>query len=95
MCINRAYDVIENTPQIKFFCFILFLSTDKGVTGFSGMNFKANTDPLFTSKISFFTVLGVFFPAACGVMAGVNMSGDLKDPAKNIPVGSLAALAVT
>jgi len=66
-----------------------------GFTGFSNENFKQNAKPMFTEKVHFFTVLGVFFPAACGVMSGVNMSGDLKDPAKSIPIGSTAALAVT
>lgn len=39
-----------------------------------------------------FTVVGVFFPSAIGVMAGVNMGADLQTPTRSIPVGSLSAI---
>ena len=59
-----------------------------GFTGYSTETFKKNLysdyhdniNPDNPKEINFFTLFGVFFPAVTGIVAGANLSGDLKDP---------------
>lgn len=71
------------------------LDPEHGFVGYSKELMLNNTLPDYSSGESFFTVFGVFFPAATGVMAGFNMSGDLRKPATDIPIGSLSAIGIS
>lgn len=46
-----------------------------------------------SADIDFAVVFAVFFPAVTGFTAGVGMSGDLRDPKRSIPLGTMLAIA--
>ncbi|XP_076456683.1 solute carrier family 12 member 8-like [Babylonia areolata] len=73
-----------------------FVHTDpeEGVTGYREVNFLNNSGPDYAEGEGFFSIFGLFFATVTGILAGINMSGDLRDPFHNIPRGTLAALGV-
>ncbi|CAG8970971.1 hypothetical protein HYALB_00000952 [Hymenoscyphus albidus] len=46
-------------------------------------------------KETFQDLFGILFPATGGIFAGASMSGDLRNPSKSIPKGTLYGLATT
>ena len=45
-----------------------------------------------SGEVDYWVAFAVFFPAVTGVMAGLGLSGDLRDPKASIPRGSIAAV---
>lgn len=44
---------------------------------------------------NFWNLFAIFFPAVTGLLAGVNMSGDLKNARRSIPIGTIAAVILS
>jgi solute carrier family 12 sodium/potassium/chloride transporter 2 len=62
--------------------------------GIAGTTLTTNFLPAWRGE-TFFSVFGVFFPSCTGIMAGANISGDLKNPQTAIPKGTLLSILVT
>uniref|UniRef100_A0A8C6M2Y3 Solute carrier family 12 member 1 n=1 Tax=Nothobranchius furzeri TaxID=105023 RepID=A0A8C6M2Y3_NOTFU len=67
----------------------------KGFFGYTSTVFQENFTPAFRDGETFFSVFAIFFPAATGILAGANISGDLRDPQAAIPKGTLLAIFIT
>jgi amino acid transporter len=68
---------------------LLFFFIGKPITGDESSpvvidNFK------FLNEDSFFVIFAICFPAFTGITAGVGLSGDLRNPGKSIPLGTVA-----
>ncbi|KAM7524841.1 hypothetical protein LguiA_014743 [Lonicera macranthoides] len=79
-----------------------------GITGLSLESFRENwgpdyqktnnagiPDPNGNTDWNFNALVGLFFPAVTGIMAGSNRSASLKDTQRSIPIGTLAATLTT
>ncbi|XP_064078062.1 bumetanide-sensitive sodium-(potassium)-chloride cotransporter-like [Macrobrachium nipponense] len=105
---NRAQLVLLVVLIVAILDFIIGafigpMSDEEIAKGFVGLNGTVFMDNLYSDyrkddvglQQSFFVVFSVFFPACTGIMAGANISGDLKDPSSAIPKGTLLAIAVS
>ncbi len=50
--------------------------------------------PSTTVSLGFWAVFSIFFPAMTGVESSVSLSGDLRNPEKSVPLGTISALLV-
>uniref|UniRef100_A0A8D0AWG4 Solute carrier family 12 member 3 n=1 Tax=Sander lucioperca TaxID=283035 RepID=A0A8D0AWG4_SANLU len=106
--ISMAGMAWESKAQILFFLVIMVsfasyivgtiipASTQKQAKGFFSYKadiFAANFVPKWHGPDgSFFGMFSIFFPSATGILAGANISGDLKNPTVAIPRGTMMAI---
>lgn len=99
VCVSLAWEfILQKTLAVLIavsVMTILFGWALPSTLNWTTVNLKDNWKPNFRDGNSFFSILAVFFP---GIMAGANISGDLKSsshPQKSIPIGTLMAIGST
>lgn len=85
---NLGVKALYFVTAILAISLVLFFIGDTG--------YKTTEDGLlgvleFRNMDSFFVVFAIIFPAFTGMTAGVGLSGDLRNPGKSIPVGTISA----
>ncbi|MBN2685314.1 MAG: hypothetical protein JXR40_08540 [Pontiellaceae bacterium] len=87
-----AYISADLALKVQFFIMATILASL--VSFFMGHPVALTHDAPIPEALKFWTVFAVFFPAVTGIEAGLGMSGDLKNPARALPLGTLAAITV-
>jgi amino acid transporter len=94
-----AYVGADFALRIQFFILIVLLFALASF--FIGAIFDFGSVPApvldtnFTGDNTFWTVFAIFFPAVTGIEVGVSLSGDLKDPSRSIPLGTISSIIFT
>lgn len=74
------------------------LEEARGFVGYSVHLLTENWEPAYSVTSgqiqNFISVFSVYFPASIGILAGANVSGDLKDPNTAIPKGTILAIVI-
>lgn len=90
MLLNMISTKIALRAQLVVFVLVIVSL----VSIFAGGNFQS-AGPVRIINPSFWVMFALFFPAVTGIMAGIGLSGELKDARKEIPKGVLSAWAIT
>lgn len=87
--------IVVATLAVSMVAFFVGQTEYAQTAGFDFFATAANpADPavvIDVERVGFFTVFAIIFPAFTGMTAGVGLSGDLRDPGRSIPMGTLSA----
>ena len=80
------------------FQYLIMAAIAVSLISFFGGNYPVTEAPdlwgRFEAPSSFWVTFAIFFPAVTGIMSGVSMSGDLKNPKTALPLGTMLAILV-
>jgi len=87
-----AYTSVRGAMKVQLWIFIAIAASL--VSLFMGHNLEPATTDLSIplQSLGFWAVFAIFFPAMTGVESSVSMSGDLRNPSKSLPLGTISAI---
>ncbi len=88
-----AYFSADLAMKAQFFIFAIIIAS-LGSFFMGTPTTEVMGETLIPKGTNFWMVFAVFFPAVTGIEAGIAMSGDLKNPAKALPLGTLGAVII-
>ncbi|CAJ1975644.1 unnamed protein product [Sphenostylis stenocarpa] len=90
---SGSYTYIASTPRDDVSRIQPMISRPTMLNGIA--EFDCPLSAIDNTEYNDISLVGLFFPAVTGIMAGSNRSSSLKDTQRSIPVGTLAATLVT
>lgn len=92
-----AYFSLSGALKVQVGIFILLIGSLLSLFMGSGDYIPQQAEvfsPEIPRSLSFWAIFAIFFPAMTGVESSVSLSGDLRNPAKSLPLGTISALLV-
>jgi amino acid transporter len=80
--------------KAQFYIFILIILSLISIFWGGELTSLSDIDFIPPEKISFWIAFSIFFPAVTGIEAGFSMSGDLQNPRRSLPLGTLSAVLI-
>lgn len=85
---NMGVKTLYVVVAVLFISLLLFFI---GTTEYQSNHSYSLFDNTLRNTGNFFLVFAIIFPAFTGMTAGVGLSGELRNPSKSIPIGTVAA----
>lgn len=92
-----AYFSLSGALKVQLFIFITIIASLISLFMGGSEMLPSETPfptPLQVESLGFWALFAIFFPAMTGIESSVSLSGDLRNPGKSLPLGTISALLV-